>query len=92
MLFPVNVDPEELRRFAGDLKKFNANVLQRFDKLTRETNRLGNSWQDQEFEKFKNHALPMLQLLKRFTNESDKLIPKLQRDADAIEEYRKQSL
>ncbi len=91
-MLPVEGDPEKLKSFADDLKKFNDNIQQTFSKLNQETNRLGNSWQDQEFEKFKSSFIPTLQALQKFVNESDKLIPKLRLLAEEIEEYHKKSI
>ncbi len=91
-MLPVDVDPEKLKSFAGDLKKFNDNIQQTFDKLNQQTNRLSESWQDQEFEKFKCSFLPTLKSLQDFTSETDKVIPKLRQDAEDIEEYRKKSI
>ena len=91
-MYPIKADPEKLRGFAGDLKKFNETILQTIDKLNRETNRLGNSWRDQEFEKFRSNFIPTVQALKEFTGESEKLIPKLRKHADSIEEYQKKNI
>jgi uncharacterized protein YukE len=87
----LHVDPDKLRGFANDMKKFNEVILQCFDKLNRETGRLGQSWQDAEYHKFLSSYTPTLFNLKNFVSENEKLIPQLIRDADAIEEYQKRN-
>lgn len=86
-----DVDPEKLRSFANEMKKFNETILQCFDKLNRETGRLGQSWQDAEYHKFISSYTPTYYNLRKFVGENEKLIPQLIRDADAIEEYQKRS-
>ena len=46
------VDPLELRRFAHQLKQFNGDLRERLSGLHAELTRLGDSWRDQEHEKF----------------------------------------
>ena len=85
----INVDPEKLRNFANELKKFTEVINNYFEVIPNEMNRLGSTWQDQEFEKFKRDFIPLVQKLKKFTQESKKIIPSLERDATTIEEYHK---
>ena len=42
------VDPEELRHFAANLKKFNNDVRDRLTSLNGQLVSLGKSWRDQE--------------------------------------------
>jgi len=46
------VDPEELRRFALNLKKFNHDVQERITALGSQLDNLGRTWRDQENKKF----------------------------------------
>jgi uncharacterized protein YukE len=85
----VHIDPEQLRNFAGELKKFNKVVNSYFQAMPGEMNRLGNTWRDQEYEKFKRGFGPALQKLSVFTQETEKVIPQIERDASAIEDYQK---
>jgi len=87
----VHVDPERLRRFAGELGRFTEVITNYFDVLSNELHRLGSSWQDQEYEKFRDSFAPSRQMLQKFANESKKIVPLLERDATAIEEYLKRS-
>jgi len=81
------VDPEELRRFALELKRFNTEVQGQATAIQRRFARLGETWQDQEHAKFAEEFEKMLQSLNRFVDTSDKHIPILLRKAQKIQEY-----
>ena len=85
----IHVDPEKLRNFSGDLSKFIDVINNYFNDLSRELNRLGASWQDQEYERFIREFEPTRHKLKEFSEEARKLIPKLEMDASAIEDFQK---
>ncbi|MCW3488676.1 WXG100 family type VII secretion target [Dethiobacter alkaliphilus] len=85
----IHLDPEKLRDFSGDLSKFIDVINNYFNDLSRELNRLGASWQDQEYERFIREFEPARHKLKEFSEEARKLIPKLEKDASAIEDYQK---
>ena len=46
------MDPEEVRRFAKELKRFNDDVQIKAQSLQARFAALGSTWQDQEAEKF----------------------------------------
>ena len=46
------VDPEELRRFAQSLRKFNTDVQERVKSLSGQLASLERTWRDQEQKKF----------------------------------------
>ena len=46
------VDPNELRRFAQNLKKFNQELEERLTSLRAQLHSLGATWRDQEHKKF----------------------------------------
>ena len=48
----AHVDPSELRRFAQDLKRFNAELESLVAGLHARLNNLENAWRDQEHHKF----------------------------------------
>lgn len=52
------MDPEEVRRFASELKRFNDDVQVRASALQARFTSLGGTWQDQEHEKFRPYAAP----------------------------------
>ena len=51
------IDPEEVRRFAAELKRFNGDLRERSNSLLARFNALGDTWQDQEQEKFAGEFL-----------------------------------
>lgn len=81
------MDPEEVRRFAKELKRFNEDVQVRASALQARFAALGSSWQDQEHEKFAEEFLTTMKVLKKFTEISEKHTPYLLRKAQRIEEY-----
>ena len=81
------VDPEELRRFAFDLKRFNTDMQAQIVTIQRRFVKLGETWQDQEREKFADDFEKMLGALAKFVEASDRHIPFLLRKAQKIQEY-----
>ena len=81
------VNPEEVRRFASELKRFNDDVQVRTSALQARFAALGNSWQDQEHEKFAGEFLSTMKVLRKFVEVSEKHTPYLLRKAQRIEQY-----
>ena len=81
------MDPEEVRRFAKELKRFNDEVSVKASALQARFTALGGSWQDQEHEKFSEEVLATIKVLKKFTEVAEKHTPYLLRKAQRIEEY-----
>jgi len=81
------VDPEELRRFAVDLKNFNTAVQEQIGVVQRRFNKLGETWRDQEHEKFAENFERMITTMNRFVETSNQHIPVLMRKAQKIQEY-----
>lgn len=81
------MDPEEVRRFAKELKRFNEDVQVRAAALQARFTALGGSWQDQEHEKFSEEFVSTMKVLKKFVEVSDKHTPYLLRKAQRIDEY-----
>ena len=81
------VDPEELRRFAVDLKHFNTTMQEQIGQIQRRFNKLGETWRDQEQEKFAENFERMMATMNRFVETSDQHIPVLMRKAQKIQEY-----
>jgi uncharacterized protein YukE len=84
------VDPEELRRFAQDLKRFNDQLQNQMKVLHGRMNALGQSWRDQEHTKFAEEFEETMRVLMRFTEASEQHIPFLLRKAERVEEYLQQ--
>jgi uncharacterized protein YukE len=84
------VDPLELRRFAGNLKRFTADLQTGLSGLHGQMVGLGDTWRDQEHEKFREEFEQTMLVLSRFIALSEEQIPFLMRKAERIEEYLQQ--
>ena len=81
------MDPEEVRRFAEELKRFNSDLHERVVSLQARFVGLGDTWQDQEHMKFADEFKQTMKALKRFVEVSNQHTPYLLRKAQRIEEY-----
>ena len=81
------VDPEHLQRFAASLKRFTGDLRGQSSTLQRQFTQLGETWRDQEQEKFAEEFRIMMAALERFSQAADAQVPQLQRKAAAIHQY-----
>ncbi|MBP88114.1 MAG: hypothetical protein CMJ64_15580 [Planctomycetaceae bacterium] len=81
------VDPEELRRFAQRLKKFNSELQNQSTLLGNQLAALGATWRDQEHKKFTEQFEQHMKVIGRFTEATDRYIPYLMRKAEHVEDY-----
>jgi len=81
------MDPEEVRRFAAELKRFNDDVQQRAGSLQSRFAALGTTWQDQDHAKFAEEFISTMKVLRKFVEISEKQTPFLLRKAQRIEQY-----
>jgi uncharacterized protein YukE len=81
------VDPEELRLFARNLKRFNNDLRERTGQLGNQLSTLGASWRDQEHTKFAEAFSEHMKVMQRFAESTEEYIPYLLRKADFIEQY-----
>jgi len=81
------VDPAELRRFATNLKRFNADMQVDLAGLHAQLLGLGDTWRDQEHDKFREEFEQTLKALEGFMELSGQYVPQLLRKAERIEEY-----
>ncbi|MFG0331000.1 MAG: WXG100 family type VII secretion target [Phycisphaerales bacterium] len=84
------VDPDELRQFALELKRFNTELQSRLASMQGRLSALGQSWRDQEHDRFVEEFQDTMKTLVRFTEASERHIPFLLRKAERIDEYLKQ--
>ncbi len=84
------MDPEKVRRFADELNRFNGDTLSRLASLQARFATLGDTWKDQEHEKFADEFLQVTKTLRKFIEISQQQAPFLLRKAQHIEEYLKQ--
>ena len=80
-------DPGELRRFAANLKRFNADLQSGLAGLHGQLLALGDTWRDQEHDRFRQEFEQTMQTLERFVEIAAEHIPFLLRKAERIEEY-----
>lgn len=81
------MDPEEVRRFASELNRFNSDLQNRITALQARFASLGDTWQDQEHEKFTDEFRQAMKALKKFVDASTRHTPFLLRKAQRIEDY-----
>jgi len=84
------VDPDELRRFAQDLKRFNEELHRQLTLLHGRMSALSQTWRDQEQRKFEQEFEQTMKVLGRFVTASNDHIPFLLRKADRVDEYLQQ--
>lgn len=81
------MDPAEVRRFAHELKRFNQDIQDRLALLQARFAALGDTWQDQEHERFADEFRSTMKAVARFMEISNQHVPFLLRKAQRIEEY-----
>ncbi len=80
-------DPEALERFARELKQFNSQLQDGMRRLQAQFNRLGETWRDQEHQKFAREFEQTMRVLLQFQRASEQQIPLLLRKAQKLREY-----
>ena len=73
------VDPNELRRFAADLRKFNQDLQGGISTISSRMNTLAQTWRDQEQQKFAEEFEQTLKVLQRLMKAREEHIPFLMR-------------
>ena len=84
------VDPQELRRFASNLKHFNEELEAQMGVIHGQLGNLGQTWRDREHEKFAEEFEQAMMAMKKFLEASQQHIPFLLRKAERIEDYLQQ--
>jgi uncharacterized protein YukE len=83
-------DPDELRRFAQDLKRFTDEMQNNLTVLHGRLESLSESWRDQEQQKFREEFEQTIRVLARFSNAANQHIPFLLRKAERLDDYLQQ--
>jgi len=81
------VDPEELRAFASELKRFNSEIQSDVSSLQHRFGRLAESWNDQEHAKFAAVFDKTMAAYGRLAEATEVHIPHLMRKAQRIRDY-----
>lgn len=79
--------PEELERFARDLKQFTTQLRDSTSRLHSQFSSLGDTWRDQEQVKFAQEFEQTMRVLQQFMRSADQQGPFLQRKAQRLREY-----
>jgi uncharacterized protein YukE len=78
---------DDLERFAHDLKAFNAQLRDGMSRLEGRFASLGETWRDQEQQKFAQEFEQTMRTLHQFMRTADNHIPFILRKAQKIREY-----
>ena len=81
------VNPADLRRFANNLKVFCSELQSQTSLLRAQMGSLGQTWRDQEHEKFLREFEETMHVLNHFLEVSEEHLPMLLRKAEKVEEY-----
>ena len=82
--------PDDLERFARELKQFNTQLRDSMARLNGQFANLGDTWRDQEHQKFAQEYEQTMRVLARFNQIADQQIPFLMRKAQRIRDYLQQ--
>ena len=83
----ANVDPDELKRFARDLTRFNGELEGLMNALRSRLRGLEKTWQDQEQKRFTTEFDQTMKTLSRFLESSSRHATFLVGNARHIEDY-----
>lgn len=79
--------PDDLERFARELKHFNAQLGDSMSRLNGQFASLGETWRDQEHQKFAREFEQTVRVLRHFMRSADEQVPFLLRKAQRLREY-----
>lgn len=88
----VHVDPDKLREFANELGHFATIVAEHDGQLRNSLLQLGETFRDEEYDRFRDHFESSRLLLNRLVEEAKKNVLKLNADADLITESQQTKL
>ena len=83
----VIADPDDLKRFARELKTFNTGLGDAMTQLQGQFVRLGDTWRDQEHQKFGQEFEQTMRVLNHFMQSSEQQVPLLQGKARKLRDY-----
>lgn len=85
----VIAQPEDMERFASELKQFNEQLEQSMRRLQGQFGRLGETWRDQDQQKFAREFEQTMRVLQQFQRTANEQIPFLQKKARILREFQK---
>lgn len=81
------VKPEDLRKFAAELKQFSEHLKSDGMRLRGQLQRVGETWRDQEHQRFAEEFDQTVKVFNQLNREAEKYVAFLIRKAQAAEEY-----
>ncbi len=81
------IDPGEVKRFAAELKRFTDTMHEQMNALMSRHRTLGQTWRDQEHQKFSEEFEHTMRTLARFRGQVGEHVPFLIRKAQRAEDY-----
>lgn len=84
------VNPDDLRRFATQLRQFNNDLMGQMTVLHGQLTGLSATWRDREHDKFVEEFEQTMQVVARFVDATNQHVPFLLRKAERVEEYLQQ--
>ncbi len=84
------VNAEDLENFAQNLRLFNEQLQESSVQLNGQFEQLGETWRDQEHQKFAQVYQDTMQVIERFMETAEQHIPFLLRKAQRVREYLEQ--
>jgi uncharacterized protein YukE len=84
------VNPDELRRFATQLRQFNNDLMGQMTVLHGQLTGLSSTWRDREHDKFVEEFETTMHVIAKFVDATNQHVPFLMRKAERVEEYLQQ--
>lgn len=85
----IHADPEKLREFAQQLKRFDEQVSGSSQAIRGQLQKLGSSWRDSQYQEFVENFNRAQQFLATFSAEVDKIVPTMTKHAHDLDELLK---
>lgn len=83
----IHVDPDALDAFADSLVKFRSSVVDEANLISSRLRHLGDSWADQEYDRFSDEMTSTMRMIDEFCTQLDAVLPGLRQDATDIRAY-----
>jgi uncharacterized protein YukE len=83
----IHANPQRIRSLAEELSTFTSNLRSAMEKMNSELQRLGTTWQDEEYRKFKLTFDRLNQDFEKLGQEIKKRQPELEEDAEVLCAY-----
>ena len=79
--------PEDLEKFAHELKQFNSQLTQSMTRLQGQFTRVGDTWRDQEHQRYAQEFEQTMRILHQFSQSAEQQSPFLLKKAARLRDY-----